>query len=90
MPLSTELDRRVSETETTKSRPTSNKAVAVTDDGRGFDMTDVPNSFSLGIAKMRERTNLVNGTLVIQSKPYQGTHIKLNVPLTEPPAREIE
>ena len=58
--------------------------LVVADDGRGFDTTDIQSSLSLGIAGMRERTNLVNGTIDINSRPFHGTQVSLSIPLSEP------
>ena len=65
-------------------RGNSSLELVVADDGRGFDTTDIGSSLSIGIAGMRERTNLVNGTIDISSKPFHGTVVSLRVPLNEP------
>jgi PAS domain S-box-containing protein len=53
----------------------------VCDDGRGFDLQDLPESRMLGLAGMRERAALVGGTLTIHSTPGEGTRVCLQVPL---------
>lgn len=46
----------------------------VTDDGRGFDPDDVGEG-RLGLVSMRERTELLDGTFLIESSPDTGTTI---------------
>lgn len=56
----------------------------VEDDGRGFDMHEMerrgPES-ALGIFGMRERADLVGGTVSIESVPGRGTSVHLRLPL---------
>ena len=54
--------------------------LAVSDDGVGFDPESSDRRRSLGLASMRERIRLVNGTLDIESAPGQGTVIVAWVP----------
>lgn len=56
--------------------------LTVRDDGVGFDVTDVRDTFSLGLSSMQERANLANGSLIFHSKPGAGTTVKLSVPYT--------
>jgi len=60
--------------------------LAVRDDGVGFDPASPGKGRSLGLASMRERVRLVNGTLDIESAPGRGTEIVVWVP-TEGEAR---
>jgi signal transduction histidine kinase len=59
----------------------------IIDDGIGFDVEAVNRAYdkrgSLGMINLRERTELVNGLLSIQSKPGQGTRVQVYIPLTE-------
>jgi PAS domain S-box-containing protein len=55
--------------------------LAVADDGRGFYSPDLSDSEGLGIAGMRERAALVNGTLEVVSQPDKGTRICFKVPV---------
>jgi signal transduction histidine kinase len=55
--------------------------LAVRDDGVGFDPAIAKRGRSLGLASMRERVRLVNGTLEITSAPGRGTEIVVWVPL---------
>jgi len=54
--------------------------LAVRDDGVGFDPARPKRGRSLGLASMRERLRLVNGTLDIESAPGQGTAVVAWVP----------
>ena len=55
--------------------------LAVRDDGVGFDPASPGTGGSLGLASMRERVRLVNGTLDIESAPGRGTAIIAWVPV---------
>jgi PAS domain S-box-containing protein len=55
--------------------------LAVRDDGVGFDPANPGTKRSLGLASMRERVRLVNGTLDIESAPGQGTAVIAWVPV---------
>jgi signal transduction histidine kinase len=57
----------------------SHLVLAVEDDGMGFVVSDAVGG--AGIVGMRERAELVNGSLVIDSDPGMGTHVLLNIPL---------
>jgi two-component system sensor histidine kinase UhpB len=52
-------------------------ALEVADDGRGFAFDE--SEGGLGIAGMRERALLVGGELTIESRPEQGTTVRLTV-----------
>jgi PAS domain S-box-containing protein len=54
--------------------------LGVRDDGVGFDPGRAREGRSLGLASMRERVRLVNGTLDIESVPGRGTAIVAWVP----------
>jgi DNA-binding NarL/FixJ family response regulator/two-component sensor histidine kinase len=54
--------------------------LAVRDDGVGFDPASPGTGMSLGMASMRERVRLVNGTLDIESAAGQGTTVIAWVP----------
>src|SRR6516225_7640436 len=53
----------------------------VIDRGVGFEVTRVKKTAGLGLISMRERIQLVNGTIQIDSKPNAGTRIRVRVPL---------
>ncbi|MGA9532779.1 MAG: GAF domain-containing sensor histidine kinase [Anaerolineales bacterium] len=58
----------------------------IVDDGIGFDVAAVHNNYesrgSLGMVNLRERAELVNGILKLESVPGQGTRVRVIVPLT--------
>jgi PAS domain S-box-containing protein len=58
--------------------------VAVRDDGVGFDPEQPGVRMHLGLASMRERVRLVNGTLDFESAPGQGTTVVVWVPTDVP------
>jgi len=57
----------------------------VQDDGEGFDVRGVTAAYdsrgSLGMVNMRERAELINGILTMDSEPGRGTTITLAVPV---------
>ena len=53
--------------------------VLVEDDGVGFDPNSVSSDDHLGLFGIRERTEMIGGTLVIESAPGKGTTIMLEV-----------
>jgi PAS domain S-box-containing protein len=57
----------------------------IEDDGEGFDTESVMNSASaeprLGLLGMRERAELVGGTLEIETSPNRGTAVFVRIPL---------
>ncbi|EKO39765.1 MAG: histidine kinase [Solidesulfovibrio magneticus str. Maddingley MBC34] len=59
-------------------------ALTVSDDGRGFDATTLPAMLqgegSLGIYGMMERAELLDGTFRIESRPGQGTTVRVTLP----------
>ena len=55
----------------------------VRDNGRGF-VTNTPRKpYSLGLMGLRERTQLLKGSIVIDSQPGQGTCIDVRIPVAE-------
>lgn len=58
----------------------------VRDNGRGF-VADAPRKpYSLGLMGLRERTQLLKGSLRVDSQPGQGTCIDVHIPVAEPGA----
>ena len=55
--------------------------LTVTDSGRGFEEEEAFSRQGIGLISMRERLQLVNGELSIQTKPGSGTTIRARVPL---------
>jgi two-component system, NarL family, sensor histidine kinase UhpB len=58
-------------------------ALEVADDGRGFAFEQ--SESGLGIAGMRERALLVGAELTIESRPGDGTTVRLSVPVSREP-----
>ncbi|MCX8035443.1 MAG: PAS domain S-box protein [Candidatus Sumerlaeia bacterium] len=56
-------------------------ALMIRDDGRGFDPASLNWQTSFGLLGMRERLQLVGGSLHIASQPGQGTTIRASVPV---------
>jgi len=65
----------------------------IEDDGLGFDVAAVNKSYdtrgSLGMVNLRERAELVNGLLNIDSAPGKGTRIQVYIPLSEEAADSL-
>jgi signal transduction histidine kinase len=61
--------------------------MSIKDNGSGFDSNSAANG--LGLATMKERVRLVDGTLAINSKPGAGTEVTVQAPAgeTSPPNR---
>lgn len=55
--------------------------VTVVDDGNGFDPDDVKIGRSRGLVGMRERAELLGGTLVLESAPGQGATVRAILPI---------
>ena len=65
----------------------------VQDDGVGFDTEAINKAYdkrsSLGMVNLRERTELVNGLLNLQSMPGKGTNVSVYIPLTDEAADRL-
>jgi PAS domain S-box-containing protein len=61
--------------------------ISIKDDGLGFDvkkaMSSDYNSWGIGLLNMKERVELFNGSLLIDSSPGVGTQVSIEVPLGE-------
>ena len=53
----------------------------IADDGQGFDIEQVRGKRSLGLLGMRERAEMIHGTLEVQSQVGGGTTIIMRLPL---------
>lgn len=66
----------------------------VVDNGVGFDPGSIAAQYgrrgSLGMVNLRERTELINGVLTIDSAPGRGTCVSVLIPLTETAAERIQ
>jgi PAS domain S-box-containing protein len=58
----------------------------VRDDGVGFDAQAARKPESLGLMGVRERTQLLEGTVHIESSPGAGTCVRVQIPLPKAPA----
>lgn len=67
--------------------------VEVADNGKGFDPKEVETNYehrgSLGMVNLRERTELLNGLLYIDSAPGKGTRVYVVIPLTDSAAERL-
>ncbi len=78
-------------------RPVKNEPeivwLQIADQGQGFDVDAVTKSYdkrgSLGMVNLRERTELVNGLLHIDSAPGKGTRVNVFIPLSEDAADKL-
>lgn len=67
----------------------------ITDNGMGFDVKAMSEAYdkrassSLGMVNLRERSELVNGLLNIESAPGRGTRVQVYIPLTEDAADRL-
>jgi signal transduction histidine kinase len=65
----------------------------IQDNGIGFDVEAVNRSYdqrgSLGLVNLRDRTELVNGVLDVQSVSGKGTRVQVYIPLTEEAADRL-
>ncbi len=62
------------------------------DNGKGFDLQEMatrsPEQKGIGLAAMRERTNMLGGTVEIDSTVGNGTTVCFTIPLDSDPARQ--
>jgi signal transduction histidine kinase/ligand-binding sensor domain-containing protein len=56
--------------------------ITITDDGRGFDATEISDGF--GLTSMRERAVHIGAALHIESQPMKGTSVGVVVPAAAP------
>jgi len=55
--------------------------LSIADDGRGFEVGAPRAKSSLGLVSMRERVHAVQGEIAIESKPGEGTRVRVRIPL---------
>jgi signal transduction histidine kinase len=55
----------------------------IEDNGKGFNFDKPFKSKGNGIYNMRERVNVIGGSIEIKSKPGKGTIINIKIPLDE-------
>lgn len=56
-------------------------AIDIRDDGRGFDLAAARAKGRRGLEGMRERVELLGGTLEIHAAPGEGTHLHVELPV---------
>lgn len=65
----------------------TNIQVRIMDDGKGFDLqkvlSEVSGKESFGLLSMKERIELLNGKLVIETAPGEGTKIVAEIPMDQ-------
>ena len=62
-------------------RKPGREVAIIEDDGMGFDATAALRSGRIGLVGMRERLEMVGGSLYIESAPGQATSIFAEIPL---------
>jgi signal transduction histidine kinase len=66
----------------------------ICDDGMGFDVKAVNKAYekrgSMGMVNLRERSQLINGLLNIESYPGKGTRVQVFIPLNEEAADRLQ
>ncbi|MCC6196135.1 MAG: sensor histidine kinase [Burkholderiales bacterium] len=76
-----ERHARAKSIDVTVARKDGGIALAVRDNGTGFDASRKAERASLGLASMRERVRLLGGRLDVESRPGSGTSLSAWVPL---------
>lgn len=61
------------------TRESGSLTLIIADDGQGFDVRSAENG-GFGLKTMRERSDLLQGTLVIHSVPHHGTTVSVRIP----------
>jgi GAF domain-containing protein/streptogramin lyase len=62
------------------SRADGTIIMEITDDGDGFDTKAAVESGGLGLGGMKERATQIGGSLVLDSRPGEGTKVRVEVP----------
>ena len=57
--------------------------ITVEDDGKGFDPETAEQKNGIGLSNIKNRVNLLQGTVEISSKPGEGTTFSIEIPLNE-------
>ena len=65
------------------NRESQSIVLSISDNGIGFDTTQVDIMHSHGLLGMRERVYAMSGTLKIQTEMAKGTIIEVRVPLSK-------
>jgi signal transduction histidine kinase len=59
-----------------------NIRLLILDEGSGFVPSKIQGGLGLGLVSIKERAQLVHGSLRVKSAPGQGTQIDVNVPIS--------
>lgn len=62
----------------------------IEDDGQGFDIEQVQRQGHLGLVGIRERSELLGGSLTIESGFHKGTSLYIQIPLVQPTSEAIK
>ena len=62
------------------SRRDGRCVLLVEDDGKGMDLEEAMRSGRLGLVGMRERTEMLGGSLLVESSPGSGTTLVVELP----------
>jgi len=76
---------RAREAAVTLERDVRSVRLRVADDGIGFDLGSARRVGGLGLSNIRERVDMLGGTLTIQSAPGQGTQLTIELPVADRP-----
>jgi signal transduction histidine kinase len=68
-------------TYSSKQNQTGQIQLTMSDDGQGFDSSQAIPRGHYGVAGMKERANVIGGTLQVESSPGEGTTVQLVAPL---------
>jgi two-component system sensor kinase len=64
-------------------RDSAEVRITVRDNGRGFDGAHIDSTKrGMGVVGLRERAGLLNGKFFIDSKPGEGTTIRVHIPIS--------
>lgn len=74
---------RASHVQVSVARAGGQVSLRVADDGAGFEPATPRKAGSLGLAGLRERAQLLKGTVSITSAPGQGTVVQAHIPVQE-------
>ncbi len=74
---------RAREAAVTLERDVRSVRLRVADDGVGFDIGGARARGGLGLSNIKERVNMLGGTLTLQSAPGQGTQLTVELPVAD-------
>jgi PAS domain S-box-containing protein len=74
---------RAAQVQVSVARTGAEVTLSVSDDGAGFETAAPRKDGSLGLAGLRERAQLLKGTVSITSTPGQGTRVQARIPVRE-------